>query len=121
MAKTVTITGKLALPQEDGGATAPFNLDLNFIYTKKAEFDLVYDALVTDDDIAMGSMATSGAKLVLIKASSNGCTVKINGSALAIPIPVGSYLLYVNQSAGFITGLEISTSAAASVQILALA
>lgn len=121
MAKNVVISGSLALPQEDGGATAPFKLDLNFVYTKKAEYDQVYDGAVTDDPISLATMATSGAKMLLIKSSVGGCTFKVNGGSTAWPVPVGGYLLYANPSAGFITGLTVSVSGAASVSILALA
>lgn len=121
MAKTVKITGKLSLPQEDGQADAPYNLDLNFVYTKKAEFDLVYDALATDDAVPLGSMGVGGAKLLLIKSSVGGCTFKVNGGSTAFPVPVGGYELYVNPSAGFITTLTVSVTGAAQVQVLALA
>ena len=121
MAKTVTVVGKISLPQEEGQTPAPFDIGLNFIYTKKAEFDQVYDGAVADDPISLGSMATGGAKLLMIKSSVGGCTFKLNGGSLAIPISVGSYLLYVNPTAGFITSLSVTVTGAAQVQILALA
>lgn len=121
MAKNVVCSGTLALPQEDGGASAPFKLDFNFVYTKKAEFDQSYDGAVTDDPIGLGTMSTGGAKVLLIKSPVGGCTFKVNGGSTAFPVPVGGEFLYVNPSAGFITDLTISVSGAASVSILALA
>lgn len=121
MAKQVTISGLVSLPQEEGGQPAPYNLAQTFTYTKKAEFDQAYDGVVTNDPISLGTMSVSGAKLLLVKASIGGCTFRVNGAVLDIPIPVGAFMLYSNPSAGFITSLSVSVTGAASISILALA
>ena len=121
MAKTVNVTGNLQIPNEDGGAPAPFDLKLSFVYTQKVETDLSYSATVTDAPISLGTMATGGAKLVLVKSPVGGCTMKFNGETIAWPILAGGYLLYANPSGGFITAALVSVTGVATVQFLALA
>lgn len=121
MSKTAVAAGTLQAPYEDGGASAPFSIAFNFPYTQKVNEDRVYAGTVTDDPISLGTMATGGAKLVLLKCPSGSCTVKFNGVAgLAVPLAPGGYYLWFNPSVGFVTGLTVSTTGAAVVQVLAL-
>jgi hypothetical protein len=121
MAKIVTISGSVSLPQEDGGAAAPYNLSTNFVYTQKAEFDLVFAAPVSAQAVPLGSLATGGAKLLLVKSSVGGCTFAANGESIQWPIAVGAYFLFINPTAAFITALTVTTTTAATISILALA
>jgi hypothetical protein len=121
MAKTVTVTGKLQIPNEDGQAPAPFNLDLSFIYTQKVEVDLSYGAAIIDDPVSFGTMGVGGAKMILVKSPVGGCTVKFNGGTIAWPVPAGGYFLYANPSGGFVTAALVTVTGVASVQFLALA
>jgi len=121
MAKSVVITGKLQIPNEDGQASAPFNLDSTFIYTQKVEVDLSYGAAAADQAVSLGTLAAGGAKVILVKSPVGGCTVKFNGSAIAWPVPAGGYFLYNNPSGGFVTAALVTVTGVATVQFLALA
>jgi hypothetical protein len=121
MSKTLKIAGTLTLPIEDGQAVAPVDLTLQFVFTQSLDIDLSYSVLTTDDPISLGTMATGGAKLLLIKSSVGGCTVKLNGSSDSLSIGITGYLLYTSPSGGVVTELSVTTTGAAKVKILALA
>jgi hypothetical protein len=121
MAKTLVITGLFSLPNEDGQPAAPINLAQNIVYTQKASFDLSYDAPVTDDVIDLGTLATGGARGLLIKGISGAATVKFNADTLPWPVSVGSVFLYANAAQGFPTGVKITTTGPAQLTISAVA
>lgn len=121
MSEKVTVAGKLGLPLEDGQPNAFMDLAQDFVFTQRINFEGVYDIATVDDVISFGTMATGGAKLVLVKSPSGGCTVKFNADTLAWPVPPGAYFLYANPSGGFITGMKVTTTGAAKVKILAVA
>ena len=121
MSQAAVVAGSLQAPYEDGGSSGSINLAINFPYTQKINDDLVYAAPVTDQAVDFGTMATGGAKLVLIKCSAGSCTVKFNGvSGLQVPIAPGGYYLWFNPATGFVTGITISTTGPATVKVLAL-
>lgn len=124
MAKTFSVTGTLSVPLEDGQTPAAGLLTASVTYTKKASFDLVYDATVTDDPITFGTLASTGAKGVLIKCTAGACVVKVDSDGvtgnLPLPLNSGGYLLFMNPTTGLPTGCHITVAATASLEILAV-
>lgn len=120
MAKTITITGKISAPLEDGQTAAGFDLAASFVYTQRASLEFVYDVLTTDDVVDLGTLAASGAKVLLAKCTVGSATVKFNGDNLVVPLVPGAYFLYCNPSGGFIDAALITTAGAATVQIFAV-
>lgn len=124
MAKTFTVAGSVSLPLEEGQTPAAGNLAQTVTYTKKANFDLVYDEDVTDDPIDFGTLAVAGAKGLLIKCTAGACTVKIDapGTDGNVPLPLntGGYILYVNPTAGLPSGCHITVADTASIEIAAV-
>jgi hypothetical protein len=124
MAMTVTVTGKVQVQLEDGQVPAPIDLGASFPVTQRADFERVYAGAVTDDVVDLGTLATGGAKLVLIKVTQGAATVKmvvgVTVDLNPIPLNPGAYHLYCNPSAGFPTGAKITTTGAATVKFIAL-
>jgi hypothetical protein len=121
MAQTVTITGKLTIPLEDGGATAPIDLSASFTFTKKMADDFVFDDVVTAQSISLGSMASSGAKLLLVKSPLGGGTIIVNGGT-GVPVAAGGgYILIVDPTGASINTVAITTTGPATIKVLALA
>jgi hypothetical protein len=120
MSQTVTITGKVSIPLEDGGTTAPIDLSASFNFTQKIADDYVFDSAVTAQSISLGSMS-AGAKLLLVKSPIGGGTIIVNGGT-GIPIPAGAgYVLVVDPLGGSITTVALTTTGAATIKVLALA
>jgi hypothetical protein len=117
----LVITGKLQLPLEEGQQPAPIDLYLNMMFTEKVNEDRVYAAPIANDPVSLGTMASHGARLVLVKSPVGGCTVKFNGAAAAFPVPPGGYFLSADPLGGFITAMAITTTGPAKVTILAVA
>lgn len=121
MTKTLKISGSLTFPVEEGQTPAPVDLTLSFVFTQTADLDLSYAAVTTDDDVSLGTMSSGGAKLLLIKSSTGGCTIKLNGSSTSLSIGTTGYMLYTSPSGGVVTSLSITTAGAAKIKVLAVA
>ena len=120
MAQQLVVSGSFAIPLEDGGAVAQVDLKQAFNVTQRADFSRVYDALVTDDVVNLGTLATAGAKGFIIKCKSGSCTVKLNGSTVAISLDAGAEIMYVNPVSGWLTTATISTTGPATILFLAV-
>jgi hypothetical protein len=121
MPQTVTIVGKVSIPLEDGGTTAPIDISASFAFTKKMADDFVFDDAVTAQAVSLGSMASAGAKLLLVKSPIGGCIVIVNGGT-GMPIPAGAgYILIVDPTGGSIMSLAVTTTVPATIKVLALA
>lgn len=110
-----------------GGATPqPGSVDLtqNFIITQLAAFQRVYAGAITDDPVDFGTLATAGAKGLIIKCPVGACTVKLlaglTTGTLQWPLSPPAYLMYMNPAAGFPTSALVTTTAAATVEFLAV-
>lgn len=122
MAKTFKVTGTCSIPQEDGQTPATVDLAVNFDFTQQITADLSYTGAAADDAIDLETMASGGAKALLIKSSVGGCTVKINGAATSIPVGAGSgFILIVNPSGSTITAVSVTVTGVAKVKVVALA
>lgn len=120
MAQNLKVAGALSLPLEDGTNVAPVDLTVSLPYTGRADFVRSYTGSVTDEAVNLGTLATPGAKGVLIKALSGSCTVKFNGGADAWPIAVGGYFLWINPSTPFPTAVLLSTTGPAQILFIAV-
>ena len=121
MAQTLLSAGKLSIPLEDGGPVAPIDLGLSLIFTGRADFSRTYTALTTDDAVNLGTLATPGAKGVLVKCSVGACTVKFNGAADAWPLDAAAgFFLWLNTARPFPTAALISTTGPATVIFIAV-
>lgn len=121
MAQTVTIAGKLTIPLEEGGATAPIDLSASFTFTRKMADDFVFDSPVTAQSLSLGSMDSTGAKLLLVKSPIGGGIIIVNGGT-GIPIAAGAgYILIVDPTGASITSLAVTTTGPATIKVLALA
>ncbi len=79
-----------------------------------------YDDAVTDSAVALGTLADSGARGLLVKCTAGSCSIKFNSGTQAWPLSAGGYLLYMNPAQGFPTAAAITTGGAASVKIIAV-
>lgn len=121
MAQTLTSAGKLSIPLEDGGPTAPIDLGVAFAFAGKADFSRKYDGPVTDDAVNLGTLASGGAKGVIVKCSLGNCTVKFNGGSDAWPLDAGAgFFLWLNSARPFPTAALITTTGPATVLFLAV-
>ena len=120
MAQTFTVTGKLAIPLEEGGSVAPIDLGVSLVILNRADFGRSYAGAVTDDAVNLGTLTSNGAKGILVKCTSGSCTVKFNAGATAWPLAVGGYFLWVNPSTAFATAALVTTSGPATVVFLAV-
>ncbi len=121
MAMSLTSAGKLSIPFEDGGPTAPIDLGLTFTIGGRADFSRVYDASVTDDPVNLGTLAAAGAKGVIVKCSIGSCTIKFNGGLDAWPLDAAAgFFLWLNSARAFPTAALISTTGPATVLFLAV-
>ena len=124
MSKTFAVAGTVSVPLEDGQTPATGSLTQSVTYTKKATFDLVYTDPVVDDEITFGTLATAGAKGLLVKCIAGACTIKIDSDGtdgnLPLPLNTGGYFLYLNPAAGLPSGCHITVVASASLEISAV-
>ena len=120
MAQIFKVAGSAALPFDDGANVAPIDLAVNLPYTGRADFVRTYAGSVTDESVNLGTLASPGAKGILIKAISGACTVKFNGGTDAWPIAQGGYFLWVNPSTPFPTAVLLSTTGPAQILFIAV-
>lgn len=121
MAQNFTIAGKLSVPLEDTVVAAPIDLGITFPFGGRADFSRKYDGAITDDAVSLGTLATGGAKGVIVKCIAGSCTVKFNGGSDAWPLSTaGGFFLWVNSAQGFLTAALITTTGAATIVFLAV-
>lgn len=121
MAQNFTVAGKLSVPLEDTTVAAPIDLGITFPFVSRADFSRKYDGAITDDPVNLGTLATGGAKGVIVKCIAGNCTIKFNGGDDAWPLSTGGgFFLWVNSAQGFLTNALITTPGAATVIFLAV-
>lgn len=121
MAMSLTSAGKLSIPLEDGGPTAPVDLGLTFTIGSRADFSRVYSGPVTADAVNLGTLATAGAKGVLVKCTLGNCTIAFNGGTEEWPLDASSgFFLWLNSARAFPMTAAITTTGPATVLFLAV-
>ena len=123
MSQTAVFTLKALIPTDDDpSAPASVDLSVSMAFGQKMDMELNYDAPVVDQVISLGTMGTAGVKALIIKSPIGGCSVKFNDDSTGKAIAVGSGgHVMVNPSAGWLTGLKVTTTGPAKVRIIALA
>jgi hypothetical protein len=79
-----------------------------------------FAGVVTDQAVDFGTLASAGAKGLIVKALSGSCTIKFNGGTDAWPIGVGGYFIWVNPGTPFPMSALITTLAAAQILFIAV-
>lgn len=123
MAQTATFTVKATIPIDDDPAIpAPIDLSCSLSFGQKVELELNYDAPVSDQSVPLGTLASAGAKVLIVKCPSGGCSIKLNDDISAKPIPASpGGVAWINTVAGWLTALKITTTGPAKVRVIALA
>src|SRR5215208_1258461 len=98
MAQKLVVAGKASTAFEDGGSVAPIDLGVDMVYLNRADFEREYAGAVTDDPVSLGTLATPGAKGLIVKVKSGACTIKFNGVAQPWPLAPGGHLSWFNPS-----------------------
>lgn len=105
MARTLSFTGEIQWPLEDGKQAAKINLAASLVYASALHIEKVYSAVVTDEVV---TLPMASAKFLLLQAITNDITVKLNASTDAITIKAGTGFILIFGD-GVITALKVST------------
>lgn len=119
MARTLTFTGSMSWPLEDGGQAAKLAFSVSLVYTSILALEKVFSAPVVDEAIAL---PMASAKFLVMKARTEDVTVKLNGAAAAITLKGGAGFMLVQNPDGAITGVTVSAAVApATLELYAYA
>jgi len=109
MARTLTFTGEMRWPLEDGQQAAKLPLAASLDYTEALYIENVYPAPVADEAIAL---PMASAKFLLIEAGTEDVDVKLNGNANAITIKADVGFVLIWNEDGAVTALTITVPTA---------
>jgi len=110
MARTLTFTGEVNWPIEDGKQAAKVALSASLVYSSAFLIEKVYAAPITDEAVVL---PMTSAKFLLLQATgTEDVSVKLNGNANAIPIKATSGFVLVNNPDGAITALTVTVATA---------
>ena len=117
MARTLTFTGTMTWPLEDGQQAAKLVVSSSLVYTSVLAVEKVFASTIVDEAIAL---PMTSAKFLLVKALTNDIDVKLNGAATAITVKAGAGFLLVQNDDGAITAMTVSNAVApATVEVYA--
>lgn len=105
MARTLSFTGELNWPLEDGKQAAKLALAASIPYTSALHLEKVFSGVVSDDPVVL---PMASAKFLLLQALTNDITVKLNGASTSITLKAGTGFVLLFGD-GIITGLTVST------------
>ena len=120
MALTLTVSGAVAIPLQDGSSLAPINLAATLGYTSKSDLTLNYTAPVSASPVPFGTLVTAGAKGLLVVCTAGSCTIGFNSGTDLWPLAPGGYFLWINTATPFPMAAAITTTGPASVAFLAV-
>lgn len=106
MARTLSFSGEVTWPLEDGKQAAKVNLAASVVYASALHIEKVYSTVVTDEVVAL---PMASAKFLLLQALTNDISVKLNNDTVALVIKAGTGFILVFGD-GAITGLKVTTS-----------
>lgn len=107
MARTLLFTGEMQWPLDDGKQAAKHNLNVSLTYTSSLAIEKVFAAAVTDEAVAL---PMASAKFLLLEATGNDISVKLNGAATSIILKAGAGFILVWSSAGAITEVTVTVT-----------
>lgn len=120
MAQNYTVAGAVSAALVDGGTPSPISLAATIPYVNRADFQRAYVAAVTDDIVHLDTLASAGAKGVLVVCLAGAATIKFNGSPIAWPLAPGGHFSWCNPSTPFPVAALLSTTGPATVVFLAI-
>jgi hypothetical protein len=119
--QTFTVAGAASCPLEDGTGVGTVQLGTSFVFTSRADYSRSYASPVTNDSVNLGTLASPGAKGLLVKCTTGSCTIAFQSSSNeAWPLAVGGYFLWLNPSTGFATSAFITTTGPATIIFIAV-
>ena len=107
MARTLSFTGELSWPLEDGKQAAKTNFNLSLIYTSCLQLEKIYSVTAVDEALPL---PMASAKFLILQAITADLQVKLNGGDEAITIKAGAGWLMVYNPDGAVTGVTVSTT-----------
>lgn len=109
MARTLTFTGTMQWPIQDGKQASKLDLSVSLVYTSMLALEKVYASVVTDEAVVL---PMASAKFLLLKATTNDVDVKLNGASTAITLKAGGGFLLIQNDDGAVTALTVTTATA---------
>lgn len=109
MARTVTFTGSMVWPLENGQQASVLPLTFSLEYSDQTAREKTYSAVVTDDPVPL---PTNGAKFLIARAKTADVAVKINGSTTPVVLKAGSGFLVIANGDGNVTSLTATVAVA---------
>lgn len=107
MARTLSFTGELNWPLEDGKQAAKLPLSVSLTYTSAMHIEKVFSAGVVDEAV---TLPMASAKFLLLQSTGEDIDVKLNGNANAITLKANAGFILVWNSDGTITSLTVTVS-----------
>lgn len=106
MARTLTFTGELSWPLEDGKQAAKVAVTTSLVYTSALYIEKVYAAAPVAEELAL---PMAGARFLLLQATTNDLSVKLNDGDEAVTLTAGTGFIMVSGGiAGVITKVTVS-------------
>jgi hypothetical protein len=110
MSRTLTLTGEINWPIEDGKQAAKIDLAISLAYTSALHIEKVFSSPVVDEDV---DLPMTSAKFLFLRAlGTEDVTVKLNGNSNAHTLKAGEGFLLIHNPDGDITALTVSNAAA---------
>lgn len=107
MSRTLSFTGEMAWPLEDGKQAAKLPLAVSLAYTSALAIEKVFAAPVTDEVV---TLPMTSAKFLLLQATTENIGVKLNGNSNAITLKAGDGFVMIWNADGTITGLTVTAA-----------
>jgi len=119
MARTLTFTGEMSWPLEDGKQAAKANVSISLAYTSSISTEKVFSGTVTDEAVAL---PMASAKFMMIRAKTEDISFKVNGGDQPIILKGDAGFFLVYNPDGAITALTVTVATSpASLEFYAFA
>ncbi len=106
MARTLTFTGELNWPIEDGKQAAKVALEVSLAYSSALHIEKVYAAPVADETL---ELPMCSAKFLLLRATgTEDVSVKLNGNTTAIVLKAASGFVLIDNPDGAVTAITVT-------------
>lgn len=106
MARTLTLTGEMNWPIEDGKQAAKVALSVSLTYTSALHIEKVFAAPAADEALVLPM--TSAKFLMLQATGTEDVSVKLNSSTVALTIKAGTGFMLLYNPDGMITGITVT-------------
>ncbi len=111
MARTLSFTGEMEWPLEEGKQAAKLPLTISLDYTSVLAIEKVYSSIVVDEVV---TLPVASVKFLLLRATgtTEDVDVKLNNNTNPITLSAGDGFLLVYNPDGVITDLTVSVAVA---------